>query len=114
MTPGTLNIPIYKGARWAHTLTFLQSGTQTPVSISGLEPFVMTFKNEAGYLLANALVTVMDAPNGVLSVVLTAAQTDTFPLGAGKASVGLRNNNNDPYLQATLDVLPFTPDPRII
>ena len=116
MTPGLLTTPIFPGAKWEHTLTFRQSGTATPVNLTGLTPLVMQFRNTAGAIIASATVTVVgDAPaNGQVVVLLTAAQTNTFPLGTGTVNAGIRDALNNPYAQGTLDVKPFTPDPATI
>lgn len=111
MTPGLLITPIFQGAKWEHTLTFRQSGTATPVNLTGLTPLVMEFRNSAGSLLASAAVTVATPSSGVAVVLLTAAQTNTFPLGTGTVNAGIRDALNNPYAQGALDVKPFTPDP---
>ena len=111
MTPGTFNIPIYKGAKWEHTLTFKQGKTNAPVDLTGLGPFVMQFKDASGNTLAFATIDIPTPANGQMGVTLTAAQTDDFPLGNAAVFVGLRDDNDNPYLQATLPVKTFTPDP---
>ena len=114
MTPGLLTTPIFQGAKWEHTLTFRQSGTATPVNLTGLTPLVMQFRNTAGAIIASATVTVATPSNGVAVVLLTAAQTEKFPLGTGTVLAGIRDALNNPYAQGTLDVKPFTPDPATI
>jgi hypothetical protein len=114
MTPGTIDIPIYKGAKWEHTLTFKQSGTNTPVDLSGLGDFVMTFRNPSGSVIINAAIDDTDAATGVLVVSLAADQTNRFTVGTDMVTVGIRDALNNPYLQATLDVRPFTPTPATL
>jgi hypothetical protein len=113
MTPATIkpsDLPIYKGARWSHTFTFLQAGTDAPVDLTDLGPFALTFKREAGdTLLVHGSVTIDDAEAGKLAVLLTGAQTDALPLG--KVRIGLRDRLNNPYAQGFCDVLFFAPDP---
>jgi len=111
MTPGTLNIPIYRGAAWRHTLRFLQSGTTTPLDLSGLGPFVMQFSDTSGRILASATVTVDTPSSGIMDIALTATQTQLFPIGSGMVRVGIRDSLNNPYAQGNLDVIQFTPRP---
>ena len=114
MTPATtLNAPIYAGAKWEHTLSFKQSGTSTPVNLTGLTPLVVTFKNTSRSVVADASVSVVgdDPTAGVITVSLTAAQTLRFPVGSASVTIGIRDALNNPYLEASLDVKPFTPDP---
>jgi hypothetical protein len=113
MTPATIrpdDMPIFKGGRWSHTLTFLQTGSDAPVNLTGLGPFVLTFKRETGdTLLLQGSTTIADAAAGKLDVLLTGAQTKTLPLG--KVRMGLRDNLNNPYAQGFCNVLFFAPEP---
>ena len=111
MTPGTLNIPIYRGAKWEHLLSFVQDGTTTPIDLTGLGPFVMDFKDISGNLITTAEVTVDDPTTGEMVVTLTADQTLLFTLGGRGVTAGIRDALNNPYAQGILDVSLFTPDP---
>jgi len=111
MTPGELTTPIYRGAKWAHTFTFLQSGTSTPVDLTGLTPLVMEFRDKTGSLITSATVTVATPSSGVVAVSLTAVQTQLFRLGVGIVRAGIRDALNNPYAEGTLDVKYFTPTP---
>lgn len=115
MTPGILNIPIYKGAKWEHTLTFKQRGANTAVDLTGLTPLVMQFRNVISRaIIATATVTVTTPSSGVAVVLLTSDQTSRFPLGVGTVTAGIRDALNNPYAEGTLDVRAFTPTPADI
>lgn len=112
MTPGTLNIPIYRGAKWEHTLTLKQRVTKTPVDLTGLGPFVLQVENSrTRETLATATITSDYDATGVMTVTIPASITKDFPLGTGAVNVGMRDAFNNPYLQATLNVWDFTPEP---
>ena len=112
MTPGTITIPFYKGARYAHRLTLTNTSDGTALNLTGLGPFAFTVKNaRTGALLAEATLTSSYNSTGIIDVEILASVTNRFPLGTDAVSVGMRDNLNNPYIQATVDVLPFTPDP---
>jgi hypothetical protein len=111
MTPGKFTVPIYRGAKWSHTLTMKQKGTVTPVDLTGLGDFVMQFKGSAGNVLASATILSDYDATGTMTVTLTAAQTLAFPIGEAAVTVGLRDAENNPYIEATIPVRKFTPDP---
>ena len=114
MTPvnitGIPDLAIYQGARWYHTLTLLQTGTTTPVDLSG-KTFALEFRHPSRdtLLFSGAIAFVTDGTDGKITVLATAAQTNT--LTKGKVRCGMRDNLNDPYLEGEIAVLPFTPDP---
>ena len=115
MTPGTLTVPFYRGARYAHRLTLTNTSDGSPLDLTGLGPFVFTVKNARnGIVIANATVASDYDATGVIDVEILAAVTDRFPLGEDSVTVGMRDNDNNPYIQSTVDVLPFTPEPRAL
>ena len=113
MTPANLSkqdLPIFKGAQWSHTFTFYQAGTQTPVNLTGLAPFVCSVKRtNSDTLLANASVVIDDPLTGSILITLTAEQTDEFRVDAVR--LGIRDAVNNPYAEGTIAVENFTPDP---
>ena len=113
MTPHTLTqseLPIYQGAKWSHTISFVQTGTTTPVDLTGLTPLVCEIRNASnGKLLASPTVTCATPSNGQVTVALTAAQTNALPLGVVR--MGLRDAANNPYFEGESIVKTFTPDP---
>jgi hypothetical protein len=114
MTPATLSpddLPIYKGAQWAHTFSLKQTGTNTPVDLTGLGPFVLTVKRPSNdsVLVQGTVAFVGSATLGQLSVLLTAAQTDLCPIGTVR--IGLRDRVNNPYVEGVCNVRFFAPDP---
>jgi hypothetical protein len=111
MTPATRNFNIYKGAKWSYTFSFLQSGTTTPVNLSGSVPMVFTVKKpNTDETIFNATVTVATPANGVAVVTISGAQSDLLPVGA-KVRYGLRDNLNNPYMVGFLEVKYFAPEP---
>jgi hypothetical protein len=116
MTPHILTpneLPIYQGAKWSHTLTITQAGTTTPVDLTGLGPFVMEIRRVTGNgLLVSPTCTVATPANGQIAVLLTAAQTEVLPLGSVR--VGLRDAQNNPYIEGETEVRRFTPNPATL
>ena len=110
MTPGTLNAPIYKGAKYEHLLTVREKGSGDPVDLTGLGPFVFTVSHPSR---DEELITVTaadtDLANGKITVTIAATSTDTLSLGS--ARVGLRDVQGNPYIQSTVPVLFFSPPP---
>lgn len=113
MTPYTLlpeDFPIYRGAKWSHILAF-QDTAGAALDLTGLGPFVLSFAQPSGNLIASATCTVNANPaTGLVTVSLTAAQTLTFPVGTS-VSAGMRDNQNNPYFQGPIPVREFTPTP---
>jgi hypothetical protein len=111
MTPANHNFDIFKGAKWGHTLTLKVSGTQTPVDLTGLGPFVLTVKHPTrDEVLFNATVTSDYDDTGILAVAISSTQSDTLTIGT-KPRYGLRDAENNPYMTGLLNVKYFAPDP---
>lgn len=111
MTPATQNFDIYKGARWEHTLTFKETGTGTPIDLTGRTPFVLTIKKaRTDETLFNGTATVTTPASGVVVVLITSAQSDTLSEGA-QVRYGLRDAQNNPYMVGLLNVKYFAPEP---
>ena len=114
MTPVDISnveeLAIYQGAKWEHVLNFTQTAGGDPVVLTG-KTFVITVKktNAAKTLLFHGTATVTDAENGQVTVSFDAADTDA--LSIGQVHVGMRDNLNAPYMEGTLPVKYFTPDP---
>lgn len=109
MTPGDLNIPIYKGAKWSFIFRFRITGTNTPVDLTGSGPFVCQVKAlNSERVLADAVVTSDYDNTGLVRVTLSATQTAALPLG--KVTMGLRDAQDNPYLEGTPEVKRFTPN----
>jgi len=101
MNPGILKaseLPIYKGARWAHTLTMENVDDGTPADLTGLGPFSLVFKRiNSDAILATGTATVdADPQTGIIEVVLTPAQTEEFAIG--EAAIGMVDANEDPWI----------------
>jgi hypothetical protein len=113
MTPHTLTaneLPIFQGAKWEHVLSFVQTGTNTAVNLTGLTPFVCEIRNpQSDTLLATPTCTVATPSNGQVTVSLAASITNVLPLKVLR--IGLRDAQNNPYIQGEILVKPFTPDP---
>ena len=114
MTPaditGEEDLNLYQGAKWEHTLTFYQTGTTTPVDLSG-KTFVLTFKrhpNKALLFHGSATLTT-DGTDGKVTVLVTGAQSDA--LSIGPIYCGMRDNLNNPYMEGLIKVKYFAPDP---
>lgn len=102
-------LAIYKGATWEHVLTFTDSAGDS-LDLTGLSPFVFTItKLKSDTLIVNATVANTNLAGGIITISLTAAQTEALNIGDVRA--GLRDNINDPYLQMILAVKYFSPDP---
>lgn len=110
MTPGILNVPIFKGAKYEHLLTFKVAGTETLVDLTGLSPFVFTISHPTKDLvLVTGTVTDTDLENGEITILATPTQTETLNLGYVR--IGLRDVVGNPYLAETVPVLFFSPPP---
>ena len=109
-TPGPLNAPIYKGAKYEHTLTFYVKGTATPVNLTGLGPFVCTVSHpKRDTILATFTVTETNLAAGQITVTGLPAQTDE--LDEGTVRLGIRDVQGNPYVANSVPVLFFSPDP---
>lgn len=110
MTPGTFNVPIYKGAKFEHLLTFRDKVTGTPIDLTGLNPFVFTISHPSrDKELITVTATNTDLDAGQITVTVPATSTNRVDLG--QVRVGLRDVQGNPYLQGTVPVLFFSPDP---
>lgn len=110
MTPGTFNIPIFKGAKWEFLFLFKVRGTQTPLDLTNAGPFVATIRHpQKKTVLAQGTVTSDYDATGEITVKYLAEQTATFPLGI--VSFGVRDAHNNPYIQADIPVEFFAPLP---
>lgn len=108
MTPGILDIPIYKGAKWEHVLSFKVKGTQTPVDLTGLNPFAFTVSHPKKDLVpVTGTVTNTDLAGGEITISLSAEQTDSLNLGIVR--IGLRDAANNPYIANPVLVEFFSP-----
>jgi hypothetical protein len=111
MTPGTLSIPIYRGAKWEHTLLLKDSSTGLPLDLTGLGPFVFQIKPLQGNYETVPVVTVTSSydATGLITISLTAAET--LLITPMNIRAGMRDNFNNPYIECVLPVFDFTPDP---
>jgi hypothetical protein len=114
MTPANITnitaLAIYKGAKWEHTLTFYQTGTTDPVDLSSLT-FVLTFRHPTtkAFLFNGSATLTTDGTDGKVTLLATSAQTDALPLGPIRA--GMRDNEDNAYMEGVLNVEYFSPDP---
>jgi hypothetical protein len=109
MTPGDLNIPIFRGARWTFRF-YIEENVEpyAPVDLSGSGPFVCEVKDlRTGRLLATATVTSNYDEEGWFELTLEPEQTINFALG--NVAMGVRDNNDNPVLEGTPEVRRFTP-----
>ena len=117
MTPATTPLTFHRGAKWSQTITFYQSGTETPVNLTGLGPFVMEIrKKKGGPLLLSFTYTATDLANGQINFTVTAAQTATLPQPTDfdrpvVAYYGIRDAQNNPYASAIAYIKDFVPNP---
>jgi hypothetical protein len=110
MTPGTFTAPIYKGAKYEHLLTFRDAATGSPIDLTGLNPFVFTVSHPSrDTSLATGTVTNTDLEGGRITITLTPETTDALDLGTVR--IGIRDNEGNPYIASTIDVLFFAPPP---
>lgn len=113
MTTGALNIPISRRAKWSFAFLFVVTGTNTPLDLTGLGPFVCQVRSlRKDQLLATATVTSAYDNTGIVTITLSAAQTATLPLG--KVRMGLRDSQDNAYLEGTPEVVWFTPTPATV
>lgn len=110
MTPGTFNVPFYKGAKFEYLLTIREKGTGTPINLTGLAPFVFTISHPSR---DKELITVTAANTNLAAgeITLTVPASSTDKLDLGPVRVGLRDVQGNPYLQSTVPVLFFSPPP---
>lgn len=111
MTPGTTDIPIFRGARWSFRFRLEDEATGDPIDLTGTGPFVCEVKKATSDdILAIATVTSDYDDEGWFEITLEAAQTITFPLGPVR--MGVRDNDVNPFLEWTPEVKWFTPTPH--
>lgn len=111
MTPATRNFDIYKGAKWGHTFTFLQSGTTDPFDLTGRGPFVFTVKKpNTDQTIFEATVTSDYDDTGAMSVEISSDQSDRLAIGS-QVRYGLRDAQDNPYMVGVLNVKYFAPEP---
>jgi hypothetical protein len=107
MTPATTPLPIYKGAKFEHTLTFYETETNNLIDLSGLGPFAAVICHATrDEVLIELTVTVADPETGVMVLTASAAQTDTLKLGTVR--LGVRDGQGNPYIASTCPVLFFS------
>jgi hypothetical protein len=107
MTPATTPLPIYKGAKFEHTLICYESDTDNLIDLTGLGPFSATISHAVkDEVLTVLTVTVADPSSGTMVITATPAQTDTLKLGTVR--LGLRDNQGNPYLASVCPVLFFS------
>ncbi len=107
MTPATTPLPIYKGAKFEHTLVFYESDSNTVINLAGLGPFSATISHAArDEVLVVLTATVTNAAAGTMVITATPAQTDTLKLGTVR--LGLQDNQGNPYLASVCPVLFFS------
>lgn len=110
MTPATTPLPIYKGAKFEHILTFYQGDTDDLLNLTGLGNFVATISHPVrDEVLVTLTVTSAYNATGTITITATAAQTDLLKLGT--ARLGVRDVNNNPYVASVCPVLFFSPNP---
>lgn len=110
-TPGELkDVPIYRGAKWSFDFLILVEGTDTPVNLTGLGPFVCEVKDfQRDRVIATATITSNYDSTGLINVTLTPEQTRALPLG--QVRMGMRDAEGNPFFEGSPEVLWFTPNP---
>ena len=117
MNPATTTLQFHRGAKWSQTITFYQSGTATPVNLTGLGPFVMEIRRKkGGPLLLSFTYTATSLANGQITFSATAAQTEGLPKppSADKPLVafyGIRDAQNNLYANGPAHIFDAIPDP---
>ncbi len=110
MTPGAPQtaLPISRGARWAFTFRIVETGTATPVDLTGLGPFVCEIKDpRRNGLLATPTVTSDYDDTGLITI--TIEPEDTLALPLGQVRFGVRDVTGNPYIEYMPEVVWFTP-----
>jgi len=108
MTPGTTDIPIFRGAKWTFRFTFEVVATGEPLDLTGMGPFVCEAKKiNKDEVLATATVVSNYDDEGWVEITFSPAQTAEFPLG--EIRVGLRDTDFNPLLEWVPEVKWFTP-----
>lgn len=106
MTPGTFTLPFYKGAAWSFAFNFVDIAGD-PVDLTGLGPFVMALtlpgRNDPSLEIQG---TGSYDATGIVTFSFTKVQIETLPIGP--VSVGVRDDNDMPYMLGTVPVLPFS------
>ncbi len=105
MTPGEFTIPFYKGAAWSFDFNFTDLD-DVALDLTGLGPFVMalTLPGKTEPTLEIEGTGAYDA-TGVVTFTITKAQLERLPLGP--VNVGVRNNEDMPYMVGNVPVHPF-------
>jgi hypothetical protein len=117
MTPATTTLKIFRGSKWDNEIRFYQTGTTTPLNLTGLEPFVMEIRRKQGspyscHSPTRLLISRTDGsgsrqPQRRHSLYRNLLQHRT-PFSHVTASGTPLNN---PYAEAVMEIHPFTPDP---
>jgi hypothetical protein len=105
MTPGTFTTPFYRGAAWAFDFN-IEDLAVDPVDLTGLGPFVMaiTLPGKTEPTLEIEGTGAYDA-TGVVTFSITKEEIERLPLGP--VNVGVRDDNDMPYVVGNVPVLPF-------
>lgn len=116
-TPADTPLTFYRGAAWGHIFSFFQEGTDTPVDLTGLGPFVLEVRKEQdGPLLLSATYSAIDLVNGQIQLTATATQTLALPKPVSPRNpvvlrYAIRDGTNAAYAEAPAYVYPFTAAP---
>lgn len=109
MTPGNIDLPFYKGAKFEYEFSFFDDETGLPLDLTGLGPFVASFDYDSTTF--DATVTSDYDDTGIITVSVLASITKDVPLGTIR--FGIRDNLNNLYIESVLNVKYCTPAPKI-
>lgn len=109
MTPGTIDVAVFKGAKFEYEFAFFDDETGDPLDLTGLGPFVATFTQ--GENSFDATVTSDYDNTGLVLISVDASITKDLVLGT--IHFGVRDNENNPYIESILNVKRFTPEPNL-
>lgn len=105
MTAGVFSksLTIYRGTKFEHLLTFVDSSSGAPLDLTGLSPFVCVLSNpRTKAKLATLTVTNTDLSGGQLTIAASESQTTDLPLGP--VLLGLRDDEGNPYILDSIKV----------
>jgi hypothetical protein len=106
MTAGKHNIEIPRGGKFSEQLSFVATGTSTPINLTGLSPFVAHVRERSrGPLILALTVTDTNLSGGVLTI--TADAADTEDLRLCNAYWDLLDADGNRYVKGRADIVPI-------
>jgi hypothetical protein len=108
MTPGTLNLQIYRGITFSLTLTLTEDDGTTPIDLTGFTAYATARKQPTGAVKLDLAPEITDDAGGVIAIAFTDEDTAEFPAAELRWDLVLENAGGErlgPYLAGRCDIL---------